>query len=413
MKITDAKTFVVKTPAPHIGGPYWIFVKLYTDNGLDGVGEVFGIPFRGHVIARMIGDIAESYVIGMDPFKIEKLWRTVYHRGYLQQPDLSLMGVLSGIDMALWDIVGKACNQPLYNLFGGKIHERLRSYTYLYPRMEDIYDPETNEVNVSDAAGLWHNPDWMAARAQDYLKEGWNAVKFDPIMPMTIYDPRQIHMNEIERAGKVIGAVRESVGTRADILLGTHGQFTPAAAVRLAKRIERYFPLWFEEPVPPEDVEAMAMVARSTTIPIATGERLATKFAFAPLIRQRACAIIQPDLGRVGGLMELKKIIGMAEAHYMQIAPHLYCGPVAAAATVQIDACSPNFLIQECIQTFGGFHGEILKKPLRWEEGYLIPPTEPGLGIELNEDVARAHPLPEDYAFFPEIDIDPIQPGEK
>ena len=167
---------------------------------------------------------------------------------------------------------------------------------------------------------------------------------------------------------------------------------TASSAIRLAKRLEKFDPLWFEEPVPPENIEEMARVARSTSIPIATGERLATKYEFAGLLNKQAASILQMALGRVGGILEAKKIAGMAEAHYALIAPHLYCGPIEGAANIQIDTCSPNFLIQEGIQTWGGFHAEILKEPIRWEEGYIIPPSKPGLGVELDEAVAAMHP---------------------
>jgi 2-dehydro-3-deoxyphosphogalactonate aldolase len=175
-------------------------------------------------------------------------------------------------------------------------------------------------------------------------------------------------------------------------LFGTHGQMTASSAIRLAKRLEKFDPLWFEEPVPPENIEEMARVARSTSIPIATGERLATKYEFAGLLNKQAASILQMALGRVRGILEAKKIAGMAEAHYALIAPHLYCGPIEGAANIQIDTCSPNFLIQEGIQTWDGFQAEILKEPIRWQEGYIIPPTRPGLGVELDEAVAARHP---------------------
>ncbi len=186
--------------------------------------------------------------------------------------------------------------------------------------------------------------------------------------------------------------VREAGGTEADLLLGTHGQCPTSGASRLARRLEPYEPLWFEEPTPPEMPEEMAKVARATSIPIASGERLTTKYEFARLLETGAASILQLNLGRVGGLLEAKKIAGMAETHYAQIAPHLYCGPVVGAANIHISAASPNFLILESIRDWTGFHADILKTPIRWEDGYVIPPTAPGLGVELNEDVARAHP---------------------
>ena len=186
--------------------------------------------------------------------------------------------------------------------------------------------------------------------------------------------------------------MREAVGGKADLLFGTHGQFTASGAIRLAKRLEPYDPLWFEEPTPPEKPEEMALVARATSIPVATGERLTTKYEFARVLECRAASILQMALGRVGGIMEAKKIAAMAETYYAQIAPHLYAGPVEGAANIHFAASLPNFLILESIETWGGFHAKILKKPIRWEDGYVLLPTEPGLGIELDEEVALAHP---------------------
>jgi galactonate dehydratase len=199
----------------------------------------------------------------------------------------------------------------------------------------------------------------------------------------------------LERTVRLVRLIREAVGIRADLLLGTHGQFTTSGAIRLARQLELYDPLWFEEPVPPEMPEQMAIVARGTRIPIATGERLTTKYEYARVLAAGAANILQINLGRVGGLLEAKKIAALAEVHYAQIAPHLYCGPVVGAANIQIATCSPNFLILEGIQQWGGFHASILKTPIRWESGYVIPPTAAGLGVELNESVALANPYAE------------------
>ncbi len=379
MKITDLKTYVVANPPPHYGGLYWVFLKLVTDGGIEGFGEVYSVPFQPDTVARMIADVGERYVIGSDPFKIERLWRLIYSGGYTQRSDLSVMGVLSGIEMACWDIVGKELDRPVYELLGGKVHERLRSYTYIYP------DTPGDTRAYTDA-------DVAAARAAVYADLGFTALKFDPVGPYTAFDPRQLSLDALDNAERIATRVREAVGSRCDLLIGTHGQMTASGAIRLARRLEKLDPLWLEEPVPPENVEEMARVARATSIPIATGERLATKYEFARLLDRQAASILQMALGRSGGILEGKKIAGMAEAHYAQIAPHLYCGPIEGAANIQLDACSPNFLIQESIETWGGFHALILKEPIRWEDGYIIPPTRPGLGVELNEGVAAAHP---------------------
>ncbi len=379
LKISDFEVFVVGNPPPHFGGRYWVFVKLVTDGGVTGIGEVYSLPFHPRAVEAMIADVCGRLVVGADPFRIEQLWRRVYSSGYSQRPDPSLLGVLSGIEMACWDIVGKELGRPVYDLLGGKVHERLRSYTYLYPA------PGEDER-------VYRDPDLAAERASEYVAAGFTAVKFDPAGPYSAFDPRQLSLEALDRCALFMQRLREAVGSSCDLLFGTHGQMTPAGAIRLARRLEPYDPLWFEEPTPPEVPEAMGQVARATSIPVASGERLTTKYEFAALLRAQAAAILQMNLGRVGGLLEAKKIAGLAETHYAQIAPHLYCGPVVGAANIQISTCSPNFLILESIQTWGGFHAEILKRPIRWEDGYVIPSEEPGLGVELNEDVARAHP---------------------
>ncbi len=402
MKITDYKTWVVGNPPPHFGGRYFIFVKLVTDSGVVGYGEVYGATFNPRTMQHMIADVCEREVIGSNPFHIERLWRRVYGRGYSLRPDISLMGVLSGIEMALWDIVGKECDKPVYELLGGKVHERLRSYTYLYPDSGDVYPDEPDDKHV------YVNPDTAAQRALDYVEMGFTAVKFDPAGPYTVYDGGMPTLEELDRSEQFVKRIREAVGTKADMLFGTHGQFSTAGAIRLAKRLEPYDPLWFEEPTPPENPREMARVAQHTSIPVATGERLCTKYEFARVLENQAASILQMALGRVGGLLEAKKIAGLAETYYAHLAPHLYCGPIEGAANAQISACSPNFLILESIERWGGFHAEILKTPMRWEDGYVIPPDVPGLGVELNEEVADAHPYEGDELHL-EMGNDPVR----
>ena len=399
MKITDVKTYVVGNPPPHFGGRYWVFLKLTTDGGVAGFGEVYSVPFHPATVAKMIEDVCERQVIGSDPFRIERLWRIVYSSGFSQRPDVSLMGVLSGIEMACWDIVGKELGRPVHDLLGGRVHERLRSYTYLYPEEGDEGD-------------VYSDPELAAERACAYVKQGFTAVKFDPVGPYSAFDPRQLSLAALDQAERSVKTLREAVGNDADLLFGTHGQMTPAGAIRLARRLEPYDPLWFEEPVPPDNVLAMAQVARATTIPVAAGERLTTKYEFAQVLEQRAAAILQLALSRSGGILEGKKIAGMAEAYHVQIAPHLYCGPIEAAANIHLDACSPNFLIQESIRQMGGFHAEILKEPIQWEDGYLIPPDAPGLGVELDEEVAAKHPY-DGQALHLEMLDEPVPLGKE
>ena len=379
MKLKDIKTFVVGNPPPHYGGPWFVFVKLTTDDNISGLGEAYGVPFHPAIVARMIEDVFARYLAGKSPHDIESHWRRVYSSGFTQHPDLTMMGVLSALEMACWDIVGKAANQPVYNLLGGRVHERLRSYTYIYPR-------------PGESEAVYHDAELAAVRVQDYLKQGFTAIKFDPVGPYSAFDGRQLSLEALDRCERFGRLLREAVGGKADLLFGSHGQMTAAGAIRLARRLEPADPLWFEEPVPPDSPEEMAIVARATSIPIATGERLATKYDFARLLRAGSAAILQMNLGRVGGILEAKKIAGMAEVHHVQIAPHLYCGPVVGAANIQLATCSPNFLILESIERWQGFHSDILLKPIRWENGYVLPPTEPGLGVELNEAVALANP---------------------
>ena len=379
MKLTDIKTFIAGNPQPGVGGRYFVFVKLTTDGNVHGVGEAYCVPFHPDIVARMLVDTFGRYLEGEDPHNIERLWRRVYSAGYTQHADLALMGVLSALEMACWDIIGKEAGQPVYNLLGGRVHERLRSYTYIYARPGDKSD-------------VYQDPDLAAERAVEYLAQGFTALKFDPAGPYSAFDGRQLSLPALELCERFVRQLRDAVGTRADLLFGTHGQMTAAGAIRLARRLEPYDPLWFEEPVPPDAPEEMALVARATRIPIAAGERLATKYDFARLLQARAAAILQMNLGRVGGILEAKKIAALAEVQHVQLAPHLYCGPVVGAANIQLSTCSPNFLILEGIERWQGFHAEVLVKPIRWESGYVIPPTEPGLGVELDEAVIARHP---------------------
>lgn len=352
MILKDIETFVVGNPPPSFGGRYFVFVKLTTDDGISGVGEAYCVPFHPDLVARLLEDVFGRYMEGQDPHSIETMWRRVYSSGFTQHPDLTLMGVLSALEMACWDIIGKAAGQPVHKLLGGLVNERIRTYTYIYP-------------TASETDAIYHDAERSAERAVEYVRQGFTAIKFDPAGPYTAFDGRQLSLTELDRSERFVRLIREAVGDKADLLFGTHGQMTAAGAIRLAKRLEPYDPLWFEEPVPPDSPEEMALVARATSIPIAAGERLTTKYDFARVLRANAAAILQMNLGRVGGLLEAKKIAGMAEAQHVQIAPHLYCGPIVGAANIQLAACSPNFLILEGIERWQGFHADILRKPDR------------------------------------------------
>ena len=394
MKIASVETFVVGNPPPGFGGRYFLFVKLTTDDGITGLGEAYAATLRAPVMEAAILDLAEQFLVGEDPFHIERFWRRAYSRGFTQRPDTTLQGAMSGLEMACWDIIGKATGKPVYELLGGRVHDGLRAYTYLYPQPGDQTD-------------VYVDPDLAAERAASYVAQGFTAVKFDPAGPYTAMGGHQPSLERLDLSERFVAAIREAVGTKADMLFGTHGQFTSTGALRLARRLEPYDPLWFEEPVPPDNVAEMAKVAHQTSIPVATGERLSTKAEFARVLEAKAASILQPNLGRAGGVLEGKKIAAIAEAFGAQIAPHCYCGPVVGAANAHLAAASPNFLVLECIQDWGGFHADILVNRLRVEDGYMVLPTEPGLGVELNEDVARAHPYEGDETHLAMAD-DPI-----
>ncbi len=375
LKVTDVKTTVIENLPPYRGGRYLLFLEVETDEGITGLGE----RITGNTYSNRLGDLksqislidemARMHVIGQNPFNIERIWDQMYaSRHDFRHPSLQLTPVLSAIEMALWDIVGKAVNQPIYNLLGGQYHEKLRAYAYM---------PE---------GGFREDPSKAGEIAAQLLEEGNSACKLDPFNPLYPI-PRDIPLWDIEYAVKIFESIRDAVGNRMEVGIGTHGQLTTYSAIRVADMLEPYHPFWFEEPVPPENVEEMARVAAHTSIPIATGERLVTKYEFSNILEKQAAQIIQLDVGQCGGILEAKKIASIAEAHYAMIAPHMACGPIAASAAIQLDTCSPNFLIQEANQ--GPLHKVIFKEPVVYEKGYIIPPTGPGLGIELNEDVVK------------------------
>ena len=379
MRINRFESFVVGNPTPELGGPYWIFVKLETACGIVGYGEIYGVPFSPSVVEKMAADVFARRFLNEDPRRVEFLCRRARADNYAPRPDASLVATLSALEIACLDIAGKACGLPIHDFLGGKTRARLRSYTYLYPE-------------AGDKSCVYADPAQAARRAADCRDLGFTAVKFDPLDKYGAFDPRQLRLAEISRARLFAREIRAAVGDDCDLLFGSHGQMTAAAAIRLARELEPFLPLWFEEPTPPECPAAAAAVARATSIPIATGERLSTAHDFARVLDCDAAAILQPNLGRVGGIGEAKKIAALAEMRHAQIAPHLYCGPIAAAANIQLAAAIPNFLILESIKTMDGFCGEILKTPLRWEKGEIVVPDAPGLGVELDEKVARAHP---------------------
>ena len=380
MRLQSLEIFVVAPPAPGWGGRYWIFPKLTTACGITGYGECYASTVGPEVMRAVIEDVFARHMEGTNPENIELMFRRAYSAGFTQRPDPTVMGAFSGLEIACWDILGKARNRPVWALLGGRINDRIRSYTYLYP--------EPGHEN----ADFWIDPDAAAAAAERFVGMGFTAVKFDPAGPYTIRGGHHPAMSDIGRSVAFCKAIRAAVGDRADLLFGTHGQFTTPGAIRLGQAIEPYLPLWYEEPIPPDNLHEFAEVARHVRIPLATGERLTTKTEFGALLRHGGVKILQPALGRVGGIWEAKKIAAMAEVYNAEMAPHLYAGPVEWAANVHFAASIPNLLIAETIETGGAFHLALIRNSIAWEDGYILPPDAPGLGIDFDEDLARAHP---------------------
>ena len=394
MKLTGVTPFVVRTPPPSWGGGTWYFLRLETDDGLEGWGETAVLTaFAGleKSYESLVTQAFDAYLKDADPLDREGLYHKMYEGMTAQHPDYATMGIISAFDVALWDLCGKHFDTPVYNLLGGRFRDRVRTYTYVYDTGRD-----GNEPRAIDTLRAWtQEPERLGELAGQFADEGFTGLKFDPL-PQTRRarlptPPWEVSLAEYDIAERAVAAVREAVGTRADILIGTHGQITPSAAKRLAARIERYDPLWLEEPCPPENYSQMGEIARATSIPIATGERLVGIHEFQNLFAERACAFAQPDLGSCGGITAAKKIASLAEANYVLMAPHVWGGPVITAAAVQIDVNIPNFLIQESIYQSRGFFDEIVKVPFEWQGGDLIPSDRPGIGIELDVERLQKH----------------------
>jgi len=372
VKVTRLETLVIDNVPPYRGGRKFQFIKLHTDEGIVGLGErvTGGVTELGSQIA-LLNELAEQFVIGQNPFNVELIWQRMFSTPHdYRHPGMSRTPAMSAIEIALWDIIGKATNQPIYNLLGGRFHDRLRAYAYM------------------PSEGVWEQPEKAGDIARQLVAEGWSACKTDPFTPTFPY-PRDWPLKAIKHAASIFRHVREAVGDELEIGIGTHSQFSTAGAIRVAKIFEEYNPIWFEEPVPPEMVEEMARVAAQTSIPIAAGERLATKYDFANALEKQAIGIVQVDVGQCGGILEAKKIAAIAESHHALIAPHMYVGPIAAAAAIQLDTCSPNFMLQEF--NTGPLHRDLFVKPIVVEQGYITPPTGPGLGLELDEAVVKRH----------------------
>ena len=391
MRVTDCEVLIVGNPPPHRGGRYFILVKLTSADGIVGWGEAYSAAFAPYVLKSAIEDSFARHLAGRDPRDVEALWRRCHGSGFQQRADPTMGACVSALEMACWDLVGKATDTPVHRMLGGRVHEALRSYTYLYPPegAGSVFPGEESDPN---APNVYNDPDLAARAALAEVERGFTAVKLDPAGPYSIMDGRQPRLSDVELSVRMLAAIREALGTRADILFGTHGQFTPAGAARMARAIAPFDPLWFEEPLPPDaPPAAWERVVSQSSVPVATGERLVGVAEFAAMIRA-GVGVVQPNLGRCGGLLQGKKIAAYAEAHHVLVAPHCYCGPIVGAANAQLAATCPNFLILEAIGTWDGFHAELLERSLPFERGRTLVTDAPGLGVEVNETVARENP---------------------
>ena len=351
MKITRLQTFHVR--------PRWLFLKIETDQGITGWGEPT-LEGRTQTVATCVAEMSRM-LIGEDPRRIEHLWQRLYRGGFYRNGPV-LCSAISGIEQALWDILGKSLGVPVYQLLGGAVRERVRVYGWI----------------KGGATG-----DYIENFLHQVEERKFTAYKFSPIEAC-----RHIEMPEaMDRAEELVAAARQAAGKGVDLGLDFHGRTSPALARRLAQRFEKYDPFFIEEPVLPGDTAALKEFSRSTSIPTAAGERLFTRWQFQEVIEQQAVAVVQPDLAHCGGIYECRKIAAMAESRNITLAPHCPLGPIALAASLQVDACTPNFLCQEHVTLGVGY----LKQPFVVDAGYIGVPTGPGLGIEIDEEAIANH----------------------
>lgn len=360
LKITKLETFLVK--------PRWLFLKIHTNAGIVGLGEPI-LEGRAKTCAEAIKEI-EPYLVGKDPRQVVHHWQAIYRHAFYRGGPI-LTSALSGIDIALWDIKGKALGVPVYELLGGPTRQRVRVYAHA------------------------RNPEAI----KEGLKRGFTAFKTGPAKRRPAHyveTPGEVHY-----AAEKFGELRKAAGQDADLAIDFHGAISPAHAKVLIKALEPYSPMFIEEPCQCQNHDIMAEIARSTHLPIATGERVFTKWGFREVLEKKAATILQPDLCHAGGITECRLIAGMAESYYAAIAPHNPLGPIALAAGVQLAASIPNFLCQEQVTLGEGY----LKKPFTLRNGYLDLPTGPGLGIELDENVL-ADKINHDWKNREEYDAD-------
>ena len=369
LKITDIKTVVVNAQMRN-----WVFVKVETDTpGLDGWGEA-SLEWKTRAVAAAVEDL-KPFILGDDPTRIEHIYQKLYRQPFFR-PGVVGLSAISGIEQACWDILGKQLGVPVYKLLGGAVRDKVRMYTHLGGgEMSAVYE----SFDASRVIEL----------ALEVVARGYTAVK----VVFVPYSEPLMGAPYAKKLAAVMGRLREAVGDRVDIMVDFHGRTYPAVAIEYINAIAEYRPYFCEEPVPPENIDALAEVCRAVRVPIATGERLATRHQFREVLEKRAAHVIQPDLCHCGGLLEAKKIAAMAEAYYVGVAPHNPLGPIANAVALHFDLSTPNFLIQEDMLADVPWRQDVVKHSLRSEGGYWMPPDAPGLGIEVDEAQAAKHPF--------------------
>jgi galactonate dehydratase len=361
MKITSIRPLIC-----HAYRTNWVFVKVQTDSGLHGVGEAT-LEHRELTVAQAVRELERS-LVGKDPHNIEALWHQVYRDAYWRGGAV-LMSALSGVEMALWDIKGKALGVPVYQLLGGKVRDSVPCYA------NGWFAPAKT-------------PDEFAAKARRAVQAGFRGLKWDPFGASYL----EIDKRGLREALTCIAAVVSAVGPEVDILIEGHGRFNVPTAIRIAHALEDFDIHWFEEPIPPDNLEALAEVKLRTRVPIAAGERLYSRWDYQRFFTLRCADYAQPDVSHTGGIMEVKKIAAQAEANHIAICPHNPSGPVANAASLQLAACVPNFSVLETMSADVPHRREISTESVGFENGAMKIPDAPGLGIDLNEEAIAAHP---------------------
>ncbi len=363
MKITKVRPLIMGTPWRNL-----TFLVLETDEGLTGVGEVRMIN-NTEALLGYLSEAAPRYVIGQDPFNRELIVDTMRRNDYSRAGEVAMSGIAL-IEMACWDIVGKALNQPVYRLMGGAVRQKIKAYANGWYTVE-------------------RTPEEFAKAAKAVVARGYEAAKLDPF-GAGFYE---LDRKERLRSISLVEAVRDAVGPDFDIFVEMHGRFSPAVAIGIAHDLEPFRPGWIEEPVPPENLAALKKVADAVSTPIATGERIHSRTECRELFELQACDIVQIDLSHFGGISEARKLAAWAESYYMLMAPHNVCGPVATAANLHLAACTPNFKIQEHFNDFADawVKDAVIQYP-EVVDGYFSLPETPGLGVTINEDFIAAHP---------------------